>query len=301
MSGNPDLELRAGDTRAVLAPEVGATIVRYWSEGKAGPLHWLRPGPLGGGTPRRPGEMGCYPLVPYSNRIRNGKFRFGGREIALPLNFGDHPHSIHGQGWQSSWSAVSHTESEAALEYRHAPDAWPWEYRARMNFRLAPQRLSVTLSLENLSTSPMPAGLGFHPYYPRTPLTSLTADVEQVWLTDQEVMPVRREAPPPEWDLRKGLRVESAVMDNGFTGWKRKAVVDWPEEKRRLTLTGGDGLEFLVVYTPKGRANFCAEPVSHCTDAFNRAEAGERDTGMRVLAPGEGWTVEIGLQAEMTG
>jgi aldose 1-epimerase len=41
------------------------------------------------------------------------------------------------------------------------------------------------------------------------------------------------------------------------------------------------------VYTPPGQSFFCAEPVSHITDAFNLAAAGQRDTGMLTLAPGE--------------
>jgi aldose 1-epimerase len=93
--------------------------------------------------------------------------------------------------------------------------------------------------------------------------------------------------------------VDRVALDNAFTGWKRSAAIEWPERKCRLTMTGGDGLDFLVVYTPPGERFFCAEPVSHCTDAFNRAEAGERDTGMRALAPGESWTVTMGLRPEV--
>jgi aldose 1-epimerase len=41
-----------------------------------------------------------------------------------------------------------------------------------------------------------------------------------------------------------------------------------------------------VIFTPPGRPFFCAEPVSHVTDAFNLADAGRADTGRRVLDPG---------------
>ena len=44
-------------------------------------------------------------------------------------------------------------------------------------------------------------------------------------------------------------------------------------------------LDFLVVYSPAGEDYFCAEPVSHCTDAFNLARQGRRDTGMLTLGP----------------
>jgi aldose 1-epimerase len=40
------------------------------------------------------------------------------------------------------------------------------------------------------------------------------------------------------------------------------------------------------VYVPPERDYLAVEPVTHMTDAFNRADAGQRDTGTRVLAPG---------------
>jgi len=62
---------------------------------------------------------------------------------------------------------------------------------------------------------------------------------------------------------------------------------------RRETL-----LDFLVVYTPPGRPFFCAEPVSHVTDAFNLAAAGRTDTGARALAAGETLRAVVTLSVE---
>ena len=59
-----------------------------------------------------------------------------------------------------------------------------------------------------------------------------------------------------------------------------------PERRPTLDVHADPPLSFLVVYTPPGQTFFCAEPVSHCTDAFNLAVQGRKDTGMAVLAPG---------------
>ncbi len=99
-------------------------------------LDWLRPaGPaaLAQGDPR---GTACFPLVPYSNRIRDGRFVFEGREIRLPRNFGDHPHSIHGHGWQAPWRVAEAAADAAVMEYRHRADAWPFDYDARQHVRL---------------------------------------------------------------------------------------------------------------------------------------------------------------------
>ena len=128
----PDMvTLRSGKTGVQLCPEIGGSIVRFWSRLNGGTMEWLRPvsdGDLARGDPL---AMACFSLVPYSNRIRGGRFRFAGREIVLPLNFGDHPHSIHGHGWQAPWAVAEHSDDTAVLEFHHAAGSWPFPYRAR--------------------------------------------------------------------------------------------------------------------------------------------------------------------------
>ena len=279
------ITLRAGGAGLVLAPEAGGSIVRYRIERGATTWDVLRPWL----APRVDAvfESAAFTLVPYSNRVRDGRFSFQGHDVVLPLNRPPERHSIHGLGWQAAWRPREVREHEAVLELRHAPGAWPWAFRATQQLTLAPSSLSVALTLANEGDTPMPGGLGWHPYFPRTPRTTLTADVQAIWLTDGEVMPTTLAPPPPGADLSRGVRVDTVALDNGFVGWRRRAVIEWPETGVRLVMTAEAPLDFLVVYTPPGRPFFCAEPVSHVTDAFNLAAAGRTDTGARALAPGE--------------
>ncbi len=279
-----------------MAPAAGGSVARYWIDDGGKPLDLLRPW-------TEPGQgdrflAAAFPLVPYSNRIRAGRFSFQGREVALPLNRPPERHSIHGQGWQVSWTPLEVGQREATLEYRHAADSWPWAYRARQHFALGESSMSVELSLTNESDAAMPAGLGWHPYFVRMPRTTLTASVESIWLTDDEMMPTTLSAPPPELDPARGVKVDAVALDNCFTKWRRRVVIERPEERVRLNLTAEPPLDFLVVYTPSGRSFFCAEPVSHITDAFNLAAAGWTDTGMRSLAPGETLRATVTLSVE---
>ena len=82
----------------------------------------------------------------------------------------------------------------------------------------------------------MPAGLGWHPYFPRTPETRLTARVGGLWLTDADVLPVECVVPPPDRDPTRGLVVDRIALDNAFVGWDGQAVVAWPERRARLRL-----------------------------------------------------------------
>lgn len=278
--------LRAGESELSIAPAAGGAIAAWRTRVESRAVDWLRPADAAAIVARDAGGMGCFPLVPFSNRIREGTFRFGGRTIRLPLNVPGQRHVEHGHGWQAPWRVLWREAAMLAIEYRHAADAWPFPYVARQTFRLGPNGLTVELALENAGAEPMPAGLGLHPYFPRTSETTLTAPVAQMWETDAEVMPMRLVDPPPRCRLDRGIRPAAVALDNGFTGWSGRAAIAWPERRARLTMTAGGPLGFLVVYTPKDEDFFCAEPVSHCTDAFNLAAGGRKDTGMIVLESG---------------
>ena len=128
------ITLRAGGAGLVLAPAAGGSVARYWIDDDGASLDLLRPWKAAGQGDRF--LAAAFPLVPYSNRIRAGRFSFQGREIALPLNRPPERHSLHGLGWQVSWIPVEVGPHEATLEYRRAADSWPWAYRSRQRFAL---------------------------------------------------------------------------------------------------------------------------------------------------------------------
>ena len=51
---------------------------------RTAPTELLRPAPDLALARRDPWAMGCFPLVPWSNRIRAGRFVFGARAVSLP-------------------------------------------------------------------------------------------------------------------------------------------------------------------------------------------------------------------------
>lgn len=283
----PVISLRAGASELGVASAIGGSIAWYRTQFGSDAIDWLRPASARALAAREAGAMGCFPLVPFSNRIREARFRFAGRSVQLPLNVPGQKHCEHGHGWQAPWRIVSRGAAALTIEYRHEADAWPFPYAAWQIFRLEPQCLTIEIAAKNTGSAPMPIGLGLHPYFPRTKQAMLTAAVSQVWDTDDEVMPTRLIDPPPERRLDRGVRVDDVAMDNGFTCWSRRAEIEWPEQRARLTMTADRPMDFLVVYTPPGEDFFCAEPVSNCTDAFNLADQGRTDTGMSVLAPGK--------------
>ena len=286
MTGNPII-LEHGRHEAAVAPALGGSILYFRSAVETRVVDWLRPTANASIVAGDPLGTACFPLVPYSNRIRGGRFVFEGRNIELPPNFGDHPHSIHGVGWQAPWRVVEASAGTLVLEYRHQADAWPFDFSARQHFALNDSGLAVTVELVNEGEARMPAGIGLHPYFPRTPMTRVQANAEEMWRVDDEVMPVERVMPPRDRDPNAGIAADKVALDNVFSGWDGTAVIEWPERRASLKIAADEAFGFFVLFTPPGEDFLCVEPVSHVTDAFNMAEAGAADTGMRVLDPGE--------------
>ena len=279
------IRLRAGHQRLELVPAIGGSIAAFFAETPRGRIDWMRPMPEAARAAGDVLEAACFPLFPFSNRIRGKSFAFEGRAVRMEHR---HDNAEHGHGWLSPWQATGVDEARATLLLDRAASAdWPFAYRATQEFTLHPDRLEARIAIRNAGTIRMPAGMGLHPYFPRTRRTVLRAGVEAMWETDAEVLPTRLVPAEAPRDPRAGLAVDGVALDNCFAGWDGRVEVEWPERGARLAMRAEGPLGFLVVYTPPGEAYFCAEPVSNATDAFNLAAAGRGDTGMIVLSPGE--------------
>lgn len=276
-----------------LAPDIGGGISRCTYDGQ----HILRPAAPEALISGEARDMACFPLVPFSNRIENGVFTFDGRRITLPRNMGDHPHPLHGQGWRGAWRVVDQTADSASILYLHEADAWPWRYEARQDFTLAPDRFTVVLSLTNLSDSPMPAGLGLHPYFPRGEGVTLTTGAPRLWVSTSQQIPIQLIDTPEAMDFSRRLRIDDLDLDHCFAGWNRDALIEWPGRPWRLHMEGDTNLGFLVVYTPPAQDFFCVEGVENMNNAFNWM-ARDVETGARILAPGESHGVTTVFRVE---
>ena len=274
------LTLLHGAFELVLAPEVGGSVARYAHEGR--PL--FRPTPDGYADVLR---AACFPLVPYSNRIRDGVFRFGGRDVRIERNNLPQRHPLHGHGWRGAWTVEHAREAEAVLAFAWPGGDWPWPFRAEQRFQLDGAGLEVALTVENRGDSPMPAGLGFHPYFPCPPGTVLDTQVDEVWTVDGDLFPDGRAPAAGRYALRERV-IHHADLDNGYGGWSGDATIRWPDGQA-VRITSPE--RFFQVYAPTTEDVLCAEPVSHANGALNAPEAEQAALGLRVLAPGERLTL----------
>ena len=288
MARGGSIELAAGDYRLVLEPGRGGSIARFDWRGQA----LFRPtcGPLILDT-------ACFPLVPFSNRIAHGVFRWAGRPVKIAPNFpgSDHPHPLHGFGWLTGWEVVAVSSARVILRHRHAANEWPWDYVAEQTFTLSADGLRHELSLCSLSDTPMPAGLGFHPHFPRDTETRYLGLHRGEWQTSDDSLPLTLKEASQPIDWWNGQPVGSRTVDAVYTGRDRPLTVIWPERALVLTITPCELLSYTVVFTPPGADYFCVEPVSHATDAINRTD---RELAMRQLGQAETLHVDVHYQAK---
>jgi len=264
------ITLQHGEWTATIALQGGAvaTLARAGRD-------VLRPTPAGA-TDRL--DFACFPLVPYANRIAGGRFTFDDREVRLPVLPRFAPHALHGEGWLAVWTILEQTATRLVLSLGNG--GWPWRYEARQTFALSPEGLRIDLDLINRDASPMPAGIGLHPYFPRRPDSRLNAPATGVW-TGADIVPDRLAPPAEVFDWTDRPVAEAPFVDNCYEGWSGEA---------RLSDAGGATVvrastDRLHVYAPVGEDILCVEPVTHRPDAFNQAAPG--DQGFVVLEPGE--------------
>jgi len=296
MRSGTALTLIAGRLRLELSPSIGGSIsaLEWAGEGQSRAILRKCHRPL-----EKVLDGASFPLVPYVNRIRDGRFTFRGREVRIAPNMAGDPSPLHGQGWLNPWQVDKSGERHAFLSFRHAPSEWPWAYEARQAFLLDENGLTITLACLNTGDGPMPCGLGQHPYFPCGPGTRIDTDVTSAWTIDHKVLPVDKVPAEGRYDLRDRL-VCGQDLDNGFGGWGGEARMSDPEWPFELRLSSPDA-RFFQLYSPEAGRIFVAEPVTHANAALNAPEDEWRELGMRVLEPGEDMSLTMRIDVAPSG
>ena len=283
LSAAETIDLQCGATRLSLCPARGGGILNFtWGE-----IDIFRPFKTGA----LPIDLASFPLVPFCNRVANRRIQDGRNAHLLPAppKEIDAQHALHGLGWTSAWSAKLIDPRSAQLSLDHDGSQWPWAFAADQTIKLNRDGYSQRLSLTNEDAKPMPAGLGFHPYFPREG-AKLRTGVTGFWDASADHLPTKHVAldSEPNW-------FGGDFFDHCFTGGTVSLQIDWPTHRLRIHTSAN--LPFSHIFVPKDADFFCVEPVSHIPDAVN-SPLGATETGLIILEPGESMEVECRFQVE---
>lgn len=276
------VSLESGKQRLQLIPKFGGAVAAWeWKTGNAWtPLFrsWNRVSEDGY-------TFACFPLVPWANRMTHGGFDYEGFFHSIQPNREGEPFPIHGDGWLQAWELADRSENRIRLALEsHGFGGNPYHYRSTETFLLLDDGLQIDLTATHLGRNTLPYGLGLHPYFVRNAQTRLMAKTEGVWLSGTDAIPTEHVTTfPATWNYNTPAPLDGPMIDNCFTGWNGKAVIDYPEHELRLTMIVPDCNGYTLLYRPPGLDYFCLEPITHPIDAFHMPE----QPGLAFLSHGD--------------
>ncbi len=244
-------------------------------------------------------------MVPYSNRIADGRFEFAGQTHQLENGA---QHAIHGDVRKRPWKIAEQSAEALRCTFssvEHTDVNWPWPFAAEALFALKDNSLHMRLTLTNQGDTPMPAGFGWHPYFNR----HLTKPGEKVALqfalngaypdaNDTRIPsgPLQPLAPNQDFSREKVLEPYN-FLDTccyGFDG----GYIAWPDSGVRLRFAPSANCRHLVLYNPTGTSYFAAEPVTNANNGANLLAQNDPTCGTVSLDPNAEFSAECTLSVE---
>lgn len=239
-------------------------------------------------------------LVPWPNRIADGRYSFRDRTHELPINEHSTNSALHGFGCWVNWEAVELTSCEARFRLHCLPRyGYPFHLITEVTYRLTADRgLSTEITSTNIGASPAPYGASSHPYLTcgLAPVDEciLTVPAGRVMTVDDRLLPMGT-VPVGEVDLdfRGSRAVGTLQVDHAFGGLPHdewEVVLRHPGSglSARVTATA----PWLQIYTGDrlGRRGMAVEPMTCPPDAFNSKD------DLIVLDPGEHHTLRFRIE-----
>lgn len=221
-------------------------------------------------------------LVPWPNRIRDGKYTFAGVDQQLAISEPKFGNASHGLLRFGMYQPLEHTEERLVLGADVVPQTgYPFHLRTRVTFTLLPDGLHVAHEIANVGAAAAPVALGVHPYLQIGGVATEDLVVRSSGTTtlavDERNIPVDEVSVDDRTDLRAGRRLGDATLDNGYQGLERDAegrahhTLTAPDG-RTLELWQDDGFRWVQVFTtdryPGHTLAVAMEPMTAPANAF---------------------------------
>ena len=245
-------------------------------------------------------------LVPWPNRIRDGRWTYGGVERQLPLTEVEHGNASHGLVRWAPWHLVEHTDSSLTLRHRLFPQpGWDWHLETRTTYAVSADGLTVTTVVTNVGDRSAPFGYGAHPYVAIG--DAAVGEVEvcvpgATWVeVDDRLIPTGTH--PVEgtaYDFREQRAIGTQRLDTAYTDLVThdgRWTVTVAAPGRPVVDVWGEAAAFpwAQVFSGKGEADqsgehgVAVEPMTCPPDAFNSG------VSLVTIEPGASWSGTWGI------
>jgi len=249
-------------------------------------------------------------LMPWPNRIEDGRYTFDGREHQLPLTEAAAGNAIHGLVRWSSWPVAERTEERVVLErLLHPQPGYPFALELRIEYRLDADGLTVRTTATNAGEAPCPFASGMHPYFtlgtPTVDALTLTVPARTVVASGPRGLPGRaQDVEGTDYDFRRPRALGATQLDNTFTDLERdddgrtRVQLRDDESGVEVTVWADEAYSHLQLFTGDplpdvNRRSLAVEPMTCPPNAFRTGE------GVVRLEPGGSWTGAWGIGSSL--
>lgn len=207
-----------------------------------------------------------HPLIPWPNRVGDGRYTWDGEEHQLPLSEPESANAIHGLVRWANWTAVRQSTVAVQMRYLlHPQPGYPFTLEVSITYRLDADGLTVTTTARNRGTRALPYAAGQHPYLATAGLVdqcTLHLDARTYVQTDGRGLPVAdRPVDGTGQDFRSPRPVGEVQLDTAFTDLARDV-----QGRAWVTLGTGSGRSHGCGSTPATPTSNCS-PATHCPTA----------------------------------
>ncbi|MGK2932064.1 MAG: aldose 1-epimerase family protein [Solirubrobacterales bacterium] len=290
-------EIASGSHRATIV-EVGGGIREY----SVGGRDVLDPYPV---DRMCDGAHGA-PLIPWPNRMRDGRYSFDGEDLQVDLTEPEKNNAIHGFLHWRSWQAKEHEPDRVVVEtVLHPLTGYPFRLDLSIVYEVSDDGLTVTTTARNGGDRACPYAHGQHPYLsPGSGLiddcvlelagrTRIDTDAERQLPTGTEPVagtPFDFLEPKPVGDIEIDFAFTDLERDDAGRAWTRLKGTDgasadiWVDESYPVVevYTGH------TLHPDRARRGLGTEPMTCWPDGFNNGE------GLLRIEPGDSVTTGWG-------
>jgi aldose 1-epimerase len=307
------LNNEAAGSRAEIAPALGFNCHRFVAPHAGRPVEVLYAAEKFLAGTERPSGSGTPILFPFPGRIAGASFVWEGRQYRLEAADG-RGNAIHGFVYTRPWRVVEQTATRVVGQFHALRDdpslteRWPTDFRITATYVLDERVLKMHYLVENPGKTPLPCGLGTHPYFqvplggPEAAACVVKLPVAQRWEL-AELLPTGRRLnleQPGRFAAGQPfgeLRLDDAFSGLAFSGGWCQASIHDPHSGASVTVAMDTAFREMVVYTPPHRQAICIEPCT-CVPGAMVLTARGIDAGLRIVPPGGSFEARVELRVE---
>lgn len=248
------------------------------------------------------------PLIPWPNRLRDGRYSFNGEQHQLPLSEPERRNAIHGLVRWANWTCAEHSSARVVMHHALRPQpGYPFALDLRIEYALADDGLSVRTTATNAGSEACPYGAGVHPYVsvgtPTIDDVVVQAPGALRLTTDDREIPVGEErVEGTAYDFRRPRRLGNMKLDTALAQLARdtdgRARVVVSGNGRTVSIWFDESYGYLMLFTGdslpdagRRRRSLGVEPMTCAPNAFASGD------GLQMIDPGETVSASWGITA----